>query len=183
MIAGLMVMGCGEAGVIDTPAHRDADAERADGDASRHDAGTPAQDAGEADSGPLDCGAQLGCMAAAAETCQESAADISITIDFRPLFPFSQKTDSHLEIQGPEGDLCRFYIRTDGIELTFDPEVPQEQQDESVAMAQQLVGRDGTCLFTNHELAAMLGRWSQGSSSTEDFEGAQCTGEYFSGEL
>jgi hypothetical protein len=184
LITGLMLAGCGDtvhnhyygpdAGASDT-VKSDKDSGR---DAAAKDAMTD-----QPASGMKDCGADMECLVTASKTCEPTSVDITITIDFTPVFPFTQKTDSHMEIQGLEGGLCKFYLRTDGIELIFEPEVPQEQVDESQAMAQKLVGRDGTCLFTIPELTALLTRWANGSSSTEDFDGAECTGSYFSTKL
>jgi hypothetical protein len=179
LITGLMLAGCGGTKVIDNyPKDAGAtDHPRLAADSGRKDSAVP--DA----PGIKDCGPDLSCLAAASQTCAPATVDITITIDFTPVFPFTQKTDSHMEIQGLEGELCKFYLRTDGIELIFEPEVPKEQADESREMAQKLVGRDGTCLFTIPELTALLTKWAKGSSSSEDFDGAECSGSYFSNEL
>jgi len=35
-----------------------------------------------------------------------------------------------------------------------------------------------TCKFNTEDLTAMLNRWKQGSFSTEDFDVAECEGDY-----
>jgi hypothetical protein len=123
-----------------------------------------------------DCGDDLDCFIEASKDCELSSVNYTVVI---PFFEVNQTTTSSLEVKGMESNKCIFYIKTEKIELDYPSSVSQETVDEQKAMYKNLEGRDGTCKFDTKDLTDMLTRWNEGKYSTKDWDGADCTGDYF----
>lgn len=145
----------------------------------------------------IDCKNSFECFIQASRNCKLSKITNTLTAD---IFGVKQTTSSYYEIKGLESNKCIFYIRTEKIDLSFPPEVPQETVNEQKQLYKKLEGRYGTCNFNTNDLVAMLSRWKEGNfeggascslvesnwecTYTGDFEVAQnCQGDYFSQQL
>lgn len=117
---------------------------------------------------PIDCGTDLDCFIQAAANCNLAKVTHTATINFSGI---KQTTTSFWEIKGRELNKCIFYLRTEKIDLTFPPEVPQNVVEQQKEIYKKLEGRDGTCKFNTNDLAAMLSRWKEGNYNG----GASCT--------
>ena len=84
-----------------------------------------------------------------------------------------------MEIKGVEANKCKFYIKTEKVEVEFPASTPQETVDEQKALYKQMEGQDGTCKFDQEDLTDMLTRWNAGSFSSKDWDVAECSGSYF----
>jgi len=128
----------------------------------------------------IDCGTDFDCFIKSSQNCSPAKVTNTVTAD---LFRVKQTTTSLLEIKGIESDKCIFYIRTEKIDVTFTPETPQEKVDQLKEIYKKLEGRDGTCKFNTNDLTSMLNRWKEGAFSTEDWNVAECQGDYFSQQI
>ena len=148
-------------------------------------------------SGPTDCGTNMDCFIQASQNCNPAKVTHIVTTD---ILGVKQTTTSYYEIKGLEAGKCVFYLRTEKIDLTFPPEIPQDIVDQQKEIYKKLEGRDGSCKFNTNDLAAMLSRWKEGNfegdasctlvgdkwecTYTGDWEVAEeCQGTYFSQEL
>jgi len=130
--------------------------------------------------GPKDCGTDFDCFIAASQSCEQAKGTSQITTT---IFGVQQTTASSLEIKGIQSGKCLFYLKTEKIELTFPPSVPQDTVQQQKDIYKKLEGRDGTCKFNTTDLTAVLTRWKAGNFSTEDFKVAECEGSYFSNQI
>ncbi len=140
-----------------------------------------------------ECSTDMNCFIDAAKVCQKAKTRFTTEVN---LFGIEQTTQSYYELKGTQSGKCLFYIKTENVELQFSEELVQQMQSggasqeeinqqlqHSQNLATQLGGRDGTCNIEAQRLVTLLIGWQQGDFSTEDFEGVDCSGEYFESEL
>jgi len=90
-----------------------------------------------------------------------------------------------------ESNKCIYYQRTESNSIEFTEEMVQQMLEDGATQeeidqqeqtandsAQEAVGMEKTCKFDTEDLTAMLNRWKQGSMSTEDWDVAECEGDY-----
>ena len=126
----------------------------------------------------LDCGQDFDCFIQASQDCRLAKMGSTVTLDILGI-GIQQTTTSLLEIRGVEKNKCTFYIRTENIDLEFPPTVSPETVNQQREIYETLEGREGICKFDTSELTSMFVGWKQGNLSTEDFEVAECQGNYF----
>lgn len=143
----------------------------------------------------IDCGIvtnfqNFDCFVNAAKNCSLSKVTNSTQID---LFGMTTQGTAFYEIKGQQEGRCMFYLKTISSNVIFSQELTQkmlssgatneqikQQEQKSSKIAQSMVGRDGTCGFTNtNDLVDLLNKWKGGNFSTEDFKDIDCKGEYF----
>ncbi len=99
------------------------------------------------------------------------------------LLGVNQTTTSYYEIRGLQQGKCIFYIQTENISLTFPSGTSERVISQQQALYNSLEGRNGTCQFSTSDLAIMLNLWSMGNFSSDDFDKANCSGDYFSQQI
>jgi len=128
-----------------------------------------------------DCGDDWDCLVTQSETCSLAAFDFFLVTD---MFGVEQTTSSYYEIQGYEGGFCEFHLEYVDLQVEYSDEVmqnlidggmtleeAQQQEDDLNDLYDQLVGREGSCLFENSYLTDMIDDWSDGQFSG----GATCS--------
>lgn len=129
----------------------------------------------------IDCKTNnLDCLITSSRNCSPAKLIYSLTIDISGI---KQTTTSFFEIRGVQSGKCVFYLQTEKIDLIFPPDTSQETVNELKEAFKKIEGRDGTCKFNAGDLTALLNEWKLGNFSTEDFNVAECEGNYFSQEL
>ena len=140
----------------------------------------------------INCNTNIDCFIEASKNCDPAKVIYTTIID---LFGVEQITTSFFEIKELEANKCVFYLRTESNDIKFSNELIQQmlannftlaeienQEQESNQIADELEGKDGTCRFNTPDLTSMLNRWEAGTFSTEDWDVAECEGDYFSQE-
>ena len=98
---------------------------------------------------------------------------------------------AYMELKGMESNKCIYYQRTENNSVEFTDELIQQMLDGGATQeeidqqeqtandsAQQTVGLEKTCKFNQEDLTNMLNNWKEGSFSTEDWDVAECEGDY-----
>lgn len=143
----------------------------------------------------VNCGTSLnyanfGCFNTAIKNC--TLAKI-ISKDEQEIFGMTSKAAAVYEIRGKQGNTCIFYLKVTSGGISFSKEAVQQMRDDGMTTeeiaqqekeankaAQSLVGREGSCKFSNAaDLLKVFSNWKEGKFSTADFSGMDCWGEYF----
>ena len=132
----------------------------------------------------------MDCFIQASGTCAPAKMVRNTSVDF---FGMILSGSTYMEIQNTSGaGKCSLYS------LTLDSSVKlsdamvaaalakgtsiddiKKQEAESSAQAKAVVGMNGTCKFNTDSLSALLAKWKSGSSSSDDFAGADCRGKLY----
>lgn len=146
----------------------------------------------ENDSNPamIACGDDINCFIDAAETC--APAQYVGTQHFNYMGGRVTWTNLY-EIRGQPDVGCEFYIRSLHRDVRYGPEAIEYlrglgHSHEEIREREQMMwdfvkereGTEGRCLFETDDLYGMLERWSERQFSTDDWENARCTGDFFS---
>lgn len=137
----------------------------------------------------IDCETDLNCLAEAAQNCTPASCTRTIAMELDGVI----ETDTEeLEIIGTDEEKCTFFIQTERIEMSYNPELIAQKTSEGMTQEQmdtELEGLNsradeyervtGECKFDNAELTAMIERWAQEQFGENDFETGSCEGEYF----
>jgi hypothetical protein len=135
-------------------------------------------------SAPMKSCSDMGCLISASEECAPAKLTWENTVS---MFGMLTESVTLMELRGPEGDRCRYYQRTESMQVSFDAETRQAMLDEGKTEeeigqteetaninAQSAVGMERSCLFGNPDLTAVLERWKEGKMSSRDFDAAEC---------
>ncbi|MFH1290425.1 MAG: hypothetical protein ABIH92_03385 [Nanoarchaeota archaeon] len=114
---------------------------------------------------PIDCENDLQCFVEAAQQCVIS--EVTDIYEFE-LFGIEEIAITYYELLGDSDD-CGIYMRIESIDIRFseglrqmmlDAGVPEEEieqaEQESNEMADELEGRDGTCVFGRDDLVSAI---------------------------
>jgi len=136
--------------------------------------------------GPVDCVDDINCFINAANSCQESSVSHTYNIEVLGL---RQTMTSYYEIHGEVDGMCEFYVRADDIHVSYTDDMIQtllnagSTMDEITQMldminqeANNSVGLDATCHYTNSGLVSMIERWEAGTFRIDDITTTRCQG-------
>jgi len=128
------------------------------------------------------------CFIDASENCEPAKLLNTITIE---IFGMLSTSTAYMELKGMESNKCIYYQRTENNSVEFTDELIQQMLDGGATQeeidqqeqtandsAQQTVGLEKTCKFNQEDLTNMLNNWKEGSFSTEDWDVAECEGDY-----
>jgi hypothetical protein len=128
------------------------------------------------------------CFVDASENCEPSKLLNTVSVE---IFGMLGTSTAYMELKGLEAGKCVYYQRTESNSVEFTDEMVQQMldggatqeeinQQEQIAndSAQQTIGLEKTCKFSTGDLTAMLNRWKEGNLSTEDWNVAECEGDY-----
>ena len=128
------------------------------------------------------------CFIEASENCEPSKLLNTVSIE---IFGMLSTSTTYMELKGIESSKCVYYQRTESNSVEFTEEMVQQMLDGGATQeeigqqeqtandsAQQTVGLEKTCKFNTNDLTDMLNRWEEGSFSTEDWDVAECEGDY-----
>lgn len=147
--------------------------------------------------GDVSCGTDMNCFATQA-TCTPSGVTYTATLDLAPLLGltsgFESSTTDLMRVSpdAPGSSSCRLAFVVQSVDVHLLPKAAAELTANGVSqdaietlragMAdsnRELDGRWGACVFAPNDLALMLGNWSRGNFSTDDFSSGSCNGTYF----
>ena len=128
------------------------------------------------------------CFINASENCEPSKLLNTVSVE---IFGMLSTSTTYVELRGVEAGKCIYYQRTESNSVEFTDMMVQQMLDSGATQeeidqqeqtandsAQQTVGLEKTCKFNTEDLTAMLNRWEEGSFSTEDWNVAECEGDY-----
>ena len=124
------------------------------------------------------------CFIDASENCEPAKL---LDISTIKLFGMLITTSINMELKGMENNKCIYYQKTINQTIAFTDEMIQQmldggatqeeidQQEQTANENAKLVwGLEKTCKFNQEDLTILLNNWKEGSSSTEDFDVAEC---------
>ena len=136
----------------------------------------------------IECGGNLECVYAAAETCELASFANATTIE---AFGFIMKITSYLEFEGLVDRLCRVHTGIVSITVDISPEMRQKAIDQGSTeedidamiadmntQMKSVVALDGRCLIPPADLARVL-RESEEDHGTVWFDDYECSGPLF----
>ncbi|MEI7616855.1 MAG: hypothetical protein WCJ54_09100 [Actinomycetota bacterium] len=115
------------------------------------------------------------CLAEAAKNCTPKKATITISTD---LFGVKQTNTTFYELKSPSADKCELYTKY----LDFIFEYPADAPKDAITQNNQfyrenMINKDGSCIYSTQVLATLLENWSNGDLSSEDTSKAEkCSG-------
>jgi len=134
-------------------------------------------------SGVKDCGEDMQCFTEAAEKCDPAKVVFPMELE---MMGIKITSTSYQEIVGEEDGLCVFKILSEGVEVEFTEEaidqmlgmgMTQEMIDEQIQMTEEAASQEQLnqiCRVDNERLAAIMGQWTAGEFSTDDWTGMDC---------
>jgi hypothetical protein len=138
---------------------------------------------------PIRCGQDdYDCLAQASEECKPAVMPSNTTTELLGLLINSKGT---LKISPSGINKCSLYTEIENTSVRFSDllvtmmisqgtplsEIKQQEQNAS-AQAGKASGLNGTCIFSNSELKALLIKWKT-SFSSKDYDNAKCSGKLF----
>ncbi len=129
------------------------------------------------------CGDNFDCFIEATKTCSPAKLTHTLTINWEPVFGFTQTTSGYYEIKGMEAGECVLYSELESISAEFTEEMVQEMLNagatlEEIELAEQqlneemqkTVGVGTTCRFSQSKLTETFEKMKIGSYSSTDWE-------------